>query len=455
MKTLEEIREQVEIQASKSNLSGPVITALSNLLAYTIYENQVTQTRIALEQNFNTSTLLNSRIHHAANLLYSVPRGNCPVALASGFTPMKTGQANNLDYCTSYNGYEFYFSGQYTFSTDPLDVELLITTKRVDKSITPLAEDIYVDFVDENISENIALYSGSNNYSQLKLTNDFRLLYSQVIINEVKEYQYDLLVITIPGYGVRVIRRSNSNWSDFIGNEALTLRYLVYTEVYPDLGNMLSLPNFSAPSGTPVSIKTPSISRMESKDDIYYNALRFGQSYGTIATLYDLETAIRNFDKSIRFRIYPGINISESPDYSITTQDGFYTIVTTETINLDVILRDWLLSADFTEGKSIVGKAKRPSISDGGEDKALRITIYHSGVMESRVVDELIESYKSLIGKSVSHYQFEADIIRLGADYVNVVYDGTDETATFTINCKEYEYPDLNVVGISYVIISN
>ena len=63
----------------------------------------------------------------------------------------------------------------------------------------------------------------------------------QIEAEDGKTYKYQYLVLTLPGYGVRVMRHSDSpNWDGAI---KMAVEYLPYSETLPDFSGFKSIPS--------------------------------------------------------------------------------------------------------------------------------------------------------------------------------------------------------------------
>lgn len=456
MNTLNQIKEELVEYAESSNLTGTVVEALCSLLAYSIYKNQMVQTKVALDASFVTSTALSARVHHAGNLLYSVPRGSCPYITITYLLAIETNAVVKLDYCSLYNGYYLYYKDDYTYSQgDSIEsISLIVAANKLQTVVVgaPSQTLYFIDFYDENISEDLVLYEidSEGTYTRAEITSDSNSFY-QTTGEGDNEYLYDYLIVTLPGYGVRVMRHSDSaGW----GAPSYELRYIPYSETLPDFSSLKSIPgvNFlfenDGTMETTITI-TGYDARQEDLETIYSRAVDAWHAQGTVATVTDLKALLNTLDSNAAFSVLVDreLSISDSGEYSLIQNPLVATVVySMSTLNaqdFEERLDIWAMSLSVTRDIQIfaaVAKASTPG------------TLYVRATSESltltnQTLASLATSYQAMIGEELDHSQIEADIVRMGYDTVKLFTDAEMTTEwTGSVEVEEWEYPEISLV---------
>lgn len=463
MQTFKEIQEDLQNYAASIDLSGVAIDKLCLLLAYSEYKNQILQASDYLEYTFSTSTKLNSRIHHATSLLYSVPRGKCPALKFKTLRVIETKTVSYLDFALLFNGYYFYYANNASYDNKlnalVSEVDLIGTSKPLRTLTVNVTSNLfYADFTGaENVSSDFILYEGSNRVDPSLITESSAEFYSKSE-NEDDEYVYiyKYLIITIPNYGIRVIRHSDTRGWD---ESSLTLSYLPYCETLPSLTAMSSIPGFSfvydSATETYSEIETvPFKERMSDLNQIYTNAISSFLQQGTIATIYDLEVALKKVDSTGNYSIINDVKIeySEETGYTFDSDSSYTTVVYYGPQERDVTSAISDYKQSFSVTKSIVSVeaiSKTVTDSSGGSTFYVEATS-PTLTLTTEMLNSITYNYQSNIGGTLDHSDFEADIIKLGFDRVKV-YNGTKVgnrwvEATFNVQCQPWEFPILNAV---------
>lgn len=461
MKTIQQITDDLKAQAGTLGIEGVAVDSLCSLLAYSIYKNQLLQAKINVENSFSTSLSLNSRIHHACDLLYSVPRGQCPYIQVTDVIATETKSIKYLDLAFTYNGYYFYYKKDYDFSkSQPISsLEYFCSSKKKQTcEVTDLkSEFYYIDFPDENISEDIKILSYDTETGEGAIstfTNDSNLFYTKA--EDGKTYKYQYLVLTLPGYGVRVMRHSDSpNWDGAI---KMAVEYLPYSETLPDFSGFKSIPSVMfvyqpSTTGDPGQyeqkskiLTKPYSQRLEGIEEIYSRATTASHAKGTVATISDLLALLSSIDPQAYFRVYSDLKYQNSA----LTSDPLYTLAVVSNSIVDVArfednVNSWKTAVDVSKNIQIVQAL--PS--------SPAITLYAKAtspinVLTNETLANLTSSYKSMIGESLHHSKIEADIVRLGFDHV-ILYSDSKGTTEYvgTINnsgsLQRISYPAVQI----------
>ena len=110
MKSIEDYQNIYKNIAKRLNLTGDSVEMIQQMLAYSSYMEEVELINYVQEASFERSTLLNSKIQHSMNEMYSVTRGLCPRVIIN-FKPTKYFKYSPFDLVTVSNNFKVYYLG--------------------------------------------------------------------------------------------------------------------------------------------------------------------------------------------------------------------------------------------------------------------------------------------------------------------------------------------------------
>lgn len=110
--------------ANKLNIQGDSVEVLSQMLANASYISEVENIAYAQESSLEKATLINSKIQHCVDDMYSVFRGSCPRVIMN-IKPTKYLSFNIYDEIVSSNTFKVYYLGYFDESKDKQDAETL------------------------------------------------------------------------------------------------------------------------------------------------------------------------------------------------------------------------------------------------------------------------------------------------------------------------------------------
>lgn len=113
MRSLQDLTDIFREVAKKQNIQGDSAEVLIQLLANAAYISEVENIAYAQEASLEKATLINSKIQHCMNEMYSVFRGSCPRVLIN-FKPTKYFSFNVFDEIVSSNNFKVYYLGYYS-----------------------------------------------------------------------------------------------------------------------------------------------------------------------------------------------------------------------------------------------------------------------------------------------------------------------------------------------------
>lgn len=206
MRTIQDYRDIYREIADGLDIKGDSIELLIQLLANASYMDEVENINYALEGSLERCSLINSKIQHCEDNMYSVFRGRCPRVLLK-FRPTKYFTFNPFDSIISSNNFSVYYLGYYdpnysegsntSESTDILPIESgfvygtctikpaisdetktiigLIAPDTVEKKwLTTAKNTYYVNCYESDLSNDMFVYMGEDDDPQyLSVTRTF------------------------------------------------------------------------------------------------------------------------------------------------------------------------------------------------------------------------------------------------------------------------------------------
>lgn len=112
MKSLQDYIEIYRGIARNLNLQGDSVEMIAQMLANASYISEVENISYAQESSLERATLINSKIQHCMNEMYSVFRGSCPRVIIR-FKATKYFSFNIFDEISSSNNFKIYYLGYY------------------------------------------------------------------------------------------------------------------------------------------------------------------------------------------------------------------------------------------------------------------------------------------------------------------------------------------------------
>lgn len=113
MRSLQDYIDIYNNIAKNLNLQGDSVEVLTQMLANASYISEVENIAYAQEASLEKATLVNSKIQHCMNDMYSVFRGSCPRVIIK-FKPTKYFSFNVFDEIVSSNTFKVYYLGYYS-----------------------------------------------------------------------------------------------------------------------------------------------------------------------------------------------------------------------------------------------------------------------------------------------------------------------------------------------------
>lgn len=201
----QEIKESLQSIASDAGYSGSAVDFIISLASTGYYETFLRSIGILREANADTAANINSLITMAVNRMYSTFRGNCPRLILKGqstrYQELKRG-----DKVYSSENFNLYVYTDITLTPNTdFSIELIASPEYIFSSKKNKSDRFYVDFRDNDLSEDINLYVQTDQTAFLN--NDYGVLTTpKKVFRLFSQNLSSILDITIQGWGVRYYR---------------------------------------------------------------------------------------------------------------------------------------------------------------------------------------------------------------------------------------------------------
>lgn len=288
MKSLQEYIEIYRGIARGLNLKGDSVELLSQMLANATYISEVEHIAYSQEASLERATLMNSKIQHCMNEMYSVFRGSCPRVIIR-FKSNSYFTWNVFDEIATSNNFSVYYLGYLNTNEDTFEVkENMLGTSAISDHpgfnyspvvIPPTGDDIeytiialispkllrgswslqkenlyYVDFLESNLSNDI----------MVKVNGEYHDI-TRVFSDHIKDAS--IFDLTLPDFGLRLyapdIFRSSLEMSitDTPAN----------TEIYAEVFRYSELESYNLSELKQLKIKGTRLSSIPSSWSASYN----------------------------------------------------------------------------------------------------------------------------------------------------------------------------------------
>ena len=152
MKSLQDYIDRYSDVANNLGYSGDSVDILIQLLAHASYISEVENISYVQEASLDKATLINSKIQHCVDNMYSVFRGTCPRVMMK-IKPSKYITLNPYDLMVTSNNFNIYYLGYYKV-TAPGEKEIATRSTTSITSITSaIGTSKIIDTTDVSIDE--------------------------------------------------------------------------------------------------------------------------------------------------------------------------------------------------------------------------------------------------------------------------------------------------------------
>ena len=206
MKSLQDYISTFRSIAEGLGIKGDSSELLIQLLANASYINEVENISYSQEASLERATMINSKIQHCVDNMYSVYRGQCPRVILN-IKPTKVFTWNPYSEIIASNNFKVYYLGYFDkdkkeFSYSPKSLYpsdetyqilglLAKETASIERNIKDIKNNYYIDFLENDLSNDIVVEMDGNNKPVTRIFAD-HVLHGKV---------FDL---TLPGFGSRI-----------------------------------------------------------------------------------------------------------------------------------------------------------------------------------------------------------------------------------------------------------
>lgn len=224
MRSLQDYIDIYKTVAKNLNLQGDSVEVLVQMLANATFISEVENISYVQEASLEKATLMNSKIQHCMNEMYSVYRGSCPRVIIK-FKPTKYFSFSIFDEIISSNTFKVYYLGYYTENSSDSENEDQEGTKAVAGlegftyspiTIPPSINDetfTIIGLLSKEVVEQSWTLDQSNTYYvdclEENLSNDMWVKINSEYFDVTREFSShilnaDVFDLTLPSFGSRL-----------------------------------------------------------------------------------------------------------------------------------------------------------------------------------------------------------------------------------------------------------
>ena len=228
MRTLQDYQTIFSEIADNLGYTGESIEILIQLLSQAVYIGEVENISYLQEASLEKAILLDSKIQHCMDEMYSVYRGSCPRVILY-FKPLKDFKFSRFDRIIVSNNFSVYYLGYYTESGEIVegDLELKDTSDPV-KIIGLIAKESKIAnwTLDENNPIYVSCYDNS-------LSDDVWVKVAGKTVTRTRQFADHLIKgsvfdLTLPGFGSRLYLPGVSGATI---NTPVWAQYFIWSEI--------------------------------------------------------------------------------------------------------------------------------------------------------------------------------------------------------------------------------
>lgn len=152
MKSLQDYIDRYSDVANNLGYSGDSIDILIQLLAHASYISEVENISYVQEASLDKATLINSKIQHCVDNMYSVFRGTCPRVMMK-IKPSKYITLNPYDLMVTSNNFNIYYLGYYKVTAPGEKESATRSTTSITSTTSAIGTSKIIDTTDVSIDE--------------------------------------------------------------------------------------------------------------------------------------------------------------------------------------------------------------------------------------------------------------------------------------------------------------
>lgn len=152
MKSLQDYIDRYSDVANNLGYSGDSVDILIQLLAHASYISEVENISYVQEASLDKATLINSKIQHCVDNMYSVFRGTCPRVMMK-IKPSKYITLNPYDLMVTSNNFNIYYLGYYKVTAPGEKESATRSTTSITSTTSAIGTSKIIDTTDVSIDE--------------------------------------------------------------------------------------------------------------------------------------------------------------------------------------------------------------------------------------------------------------------------------------------------------------
>ena len=152
MKSLQDYIDRYSDVANNLGYSGDSVDILIQLLAHASYISEVENISYVQEASLDKATLINSKIQHCVDNMYSVFRGTCPRVMMK-IKPSKYITLNPYDLMVTSNNFNIYYLGYYKVTAPGEKENAARSTTSITSTTSAIGTSKIIDTTDVSIDE--------------------------------------------------------------------------------------------------------------------------------------------------------------------------------------------------------------------------------------------------------------------------------------------------------------
>ena len=152
MKSLQDYIDRYSDVANNLGYSGDSVDILIQLLAHASYISEVENISYVQEASLDKATLINSKIQHCVDNMYSVFRGTCPRVMMK-IKPSKYITLNPYDLMVTSNNFNIYYLGYYKVTAPGEKESAARSTTSITSTTSAIGTSKIIDTTDVSIDE--------------------------------------------------------------------------------------------------------------------------------------------------------------------------------------------------------------------------------------------------------------------------------------------------------------
>jgi len=398
----ENIKARLLQAFSDDNVSDDLTNLMADFSARFLYLEQITTANILMEGSYTRSKMLNSRIQHAADNFYSVPRGNNRQVRLSSVKVTEAINVEKFDIISTYGEYKLVHSESRNVRVaDTVNFNCYLTLG-VETLELQGSDKLYLEVPAKDISQDIIVIR--------KLTGEEYRLTDNIHDLDALQYgtslnMYDMAVVTDTDFSVKLWMNTK-----FDSSETYIVKYLKCPDkdVPPlDLSTIINLPKMIKQNNTQIIELSSANYPVKDLDTIYQYTASFVKTKDVIRTVDNLDVEIQKYFnfKGFKTVIDPTtIKIYYVASYGTPDNPQGDDLDRTNVSKFEYDLRAHYVTQNVEYIKA--GIAQFQDLPQLDVELEVQIT----DEINYDIVRDIVESYQGKVDEPLNFYQLIADI---------------------------------------------